>query len=411
MKYIKNYTNQADYNADTTRPTDSSVVSSIEKVGVKYEGKNVFVPKESADVGDILVSDNGELKYIKLDTYDATLITVAPIGVVYYRTNSEIRVIYKDALGSEKWAAPMRIKVEGFDLVNGGTHTITVNSTTYNFTYLAGATLSDVATAIVAALPTGVGWTATAGTGYVVIQRDWYTPAISIFTVSGLTITILNSDKQANLTGFLTTNANIMRNSGYTTYYAGGNYEKFLQYYEINGAATTNTSLAAADLVKRSVFNAIDNPILFGAYGTYENYIQANMVKIPYSSDAMSDYNGQQNTDKLASYTYIDDNGVEKYCFPAARAAKNVTAGNVNWWLPSVEEMAVLIGAMKLDYSDKVNRSLNKIGTKVLVMTTHWTSSERYSNNSWFYNGYNGSMNNSLKNYSHVVRAVSAFYF
>ena len=96
MKYLRNYENQASYNADATRPTDSSVVSNIENIGVKYDGKNVFVPKESANVGDILVIDNGELRYIKLDTYDASLITVEPIGVVYYRTDTEIRVIYKD---------------------------------------------------------------------------------------------------------------------------------------------------------------------------------------------------------------------------------------------------------------------------------------------------------------------------
>ena len=65
MEYLRNYADKAEYNADNTRPADSSVVSNIENVGVKYDGKNVFVPKESANVGDILVIDNGELRYIK----------------------------------------------------------------------------------------------------------------------------------------------------------------------------------------------------------------------------------------------------------------------------------------------------------------------------------------------------------
>ena len=67
MKYLNNYADEAAYNADT-RPTDSSVVSNIETGEIIYEGKNIFVPKESANVGDILVIDNGELRYIKLDT-------------------------------------------------------------------------------------------------------------------------------------------------------------------------------------------------------------------------------------------------------------------------------------------------------------------------------------------------------
>ena len=411
MKYLRNYENQASYNADATRPTDSSVVSNIENIGVKYDGKNVFVPKESANVGDILVIDNGELRYIKLDTYDASLISVTPIGVVYYRTDTEIRVIYKDDLGSHQWAAPFRVKVEGFNLASGGTHEISVNSTTYQFSYSAGATLNDVSSAILASLPTGVGWSVETKNGYIVIQRSHYTPAINSFDVSDLIVTILNEDWQARLSGFLTAYANWTRENGYSHYYAGANFERFLQYYEVNGSDATGVDPSVSGVVKRSVFNEVDNPLLVSAYGTYENYILDNMVKMPYSKDAIVDNDGKANTDKLVSYTYIDDDGVEKPCFPAAHAASSVSAGNVNWWLPSAEEMAVLVRGVKLNYSDPLSRSLYKIGARFAITSTHWTSSERSSNISWIYYGYNGSMYTNLKNLSNVVRAVSAFYF
>ena len=411
MKYIKNYENQAAYNADTTRPQDSSVVSSIRNVGVKYEGKNVFIPKESANVGDILVVDNGELRYIKLDTFDASLISVTPIGVVYYRTDTEIRVIYKDSLGSKQWAAPFRAKVEGFDLINGGSHTITVNSSTYPFTYEAGATLSDVSAAILAALPTNAGWSVETKVGYVVIQRSWYTPAISTFTVSGLTATILNADYQAQYTGFLTAYLNFMRENGYSHAYAGANYERFLQYYEVNGSNATGVDPSVYSVVKRSVFNETDNPLLVSAYGTYENYILDNLVKMPYSKDAIADNDGKANTEKLISYTYIDDDDVEKPCFPAAHAASSVSAGNVNWWLPSAEEMAVLVRGVKLDYSDPLSRALYKIGDRFAITSVHWTSSERHSYHSWLYYASFGGMSYGSKHGSYVVRAVSAFYF
>lgn len=411
MKYIKNYTNQAAYDDDTTRPTDSSVVSNIEGVGVNYDGKNVFVPKESADVGDIVVVDNGELRYIKLDTYDAALTTVEPIGVVYYRTGGEIRVIYKASLGNAQWAAPMRVKVEGFDLVNGGTHTITVNSSTYPFTYAAGATLSDVSAAILSALPAGAGWSVETKVGYVVIQRNYYTPAISTFTVTGLTATILNADYQAQYTGFLTAYVNFMRENGYSHAYAGANYERFLQYYEVSGSDATGVDPSVYAVVRRSVFNDVDNPLLVSAYGTYENYILDNLVKMPYSKDAIADNDGKSNTEKLISYTYIDDDGVEKPSFPAAHAASSVSAGNVNWWLPSAEEMAILVRGVKLNYSDPLSRALYKIGDRFAITSTHWTSSERNSYGSWDYNGYYGGMGGNGKNNSYVVRAVSAFYF
>jgi len=411
MKYLRNYANKASYNADATRPTGSSVVSNIENVGVKYDGKNVFVPKESANVGDILVIDNGELRYIKLDTYDAALTTVEPIGVVYYRTDTEIRVIYKDGLGSHQWAAPFRAKVEGFNLASGGTHEISVNSTTYQFSYSAGATLSDVSAAILASLPTGVGWSVETKDGYIVIQRSYYTPAINSFDVSDLTATILNEDWQARLTNILEAYGNWTRENGYSHYYTGANFERFLQYYEVNGSDATGVDPSVSGVVKRSVFNEVDNPLLISAYGTYENYILDNMVKMPYSKDAIVDNDGKANTDKLVSYTYIDDDGVEKPCFPAAHAASSVSAGNVNWWLPSAEEMAVLVRGVKLDYSDPLSRSLFAIGARFAITSTHWTSSERTSYTSWVYTGYIGGMTYSNKPTSYVVRAVAAFYF
>ena len=407
MKYLRNYENQASYNADT-RPTDGSVVSNIETGEIIYEGKNIFVPKESANVGDILVIDNGELRYIKLDTYDATLITVEPIGVVYYRTDTEIRVIYKDSLGNAQWAAPFRVKVEGFDLASGGTHAISVNSTTYNFTYSAGATLADVSSAILASLPTDAGWSVETKDGYIVIQRSYYTPAINSFDVSDLTVTILNEDWQARLTGFLTAYTNWTRENGYSHAYAGANFERFLQYYSASGSDATGVDESVYAVIKESVFNATDNPLLVEKYGTYENYILDNLVKMPYSKDAIADNDGKANTEKLISYTYIDDDGVEKPCFPAAHAASSVSAGNVTWWLPSAEEMAVLARGVKLNYSDPLSRSLYKIGSRFAITSSHWTSSERYSYISWL---YSGSMGNNSKNSSNVVRAVSAFYF
>ena len=411
MKYLRNYANKAEYNADNTRPTDSSVVSNIKTGEIIYEGKNIFVPKESANVGDILVIDNGELRYIKLDTYDTSLTTVEPIGVVYYRTDTEIRVIYKDSLGNAQWAAPFRVKVEGFDLASGGTHEISVNSTTYQFSYSAGATLADVSSAILASLPTGAGWSVETKDGYIVIQRSYYTPAINSFDVSDLTATILNEDWQARLTNILETYTNWTRENGYSHAYAGANFERFLQYYSASGSDATGVDESVSSVIKESVFNATDNPLLVEKYGTYENYILDNLVKMPYSKDAIVDNDGKLNTEKLVSYTYIDDDGVEKPCFPAAHAAKNVSAGNVTWWLPSAEEMAVLARGVKLDYSDPLSRSLFAIGARFGITSNHWTSSERTSNTSWVYYGYYGGMRYHSKHYSNVVRAVSAFYF
>ena len=141
--------------------------------------------------------------------------------------------------------------------------------------------------------------------------------------------------------------------------------------------------------VVRSVFNETDNPLWY-QHGLRKLYID-NLVKMPYSKDAIAD-DGKSNTEKLISYTYIDDDGVEKPSFPAAHAASSVSAGNVTWWLPSAEEMSVLVRDVKLDYSDPLSRSLYKIGSRFAITSTHWTSSERSSSYSWVYDGSYGGM-------------------
>lgn len=409
-KYIKNYANKAAYDADVTRPKDSSVVSGIAGERVIYDGKNVFVDKTSANVGDIVVVQGGELKYIKLDTYDATLITVEPIGVVYHRTPDEVRILHKTDLGTAQWAAPFRAKIEGFDLANGGTHTIKVNASEYPFTVGVGATIAGVNAAILAALPTGAGWTVESKTNYVVVQRSYHTPVITTFEVTGgATVTLLNNDNQANLSALLTPYGGTSRNNGVVTTYGGANYDKFLAYYSVSGSEATNVSALEAAPVRRTAFTMEKNPLLVDAYKTYENYIQANMVRYPYSKNAIVDNNGKRNTTLLSGKAFTDDDGVVKPKFPAAKKANEQTAGGVEWWLPSFEEMLILINKVG-GTNDPINRALTAIsGGTVSNSTSHWTSSETSSSHAWRYYGTTGCMNLNYKTNASTVRAVSAF--
>lgn len=410
MKYIKNYATKEAFDSDSTRPTDASVVSSIEKDKVIYEGKNVFVTKKTCNVGDIVVVQDGELKYIKLDTYDSTLITVEPIGVVYHRSADQVRIVYKDDLGGHQWAAPFRARVEGFNFSAGGSHTISVNASTYPFTIEAGATIATIASAILAALPTGAGWAVEEKDGYVVVRRSYHTPAIDTFSISGLTASILNDDRQARYSDVVTPYANVTRNSGLSINYAGGNLLKFIAYYENAGTSDTNVAIKTAAPIRRSVFNMEDNPILFSAYKSYEDYMQDNMVRYPFSKDAIIDNNGEKNTNLLTAETYIDDDGLTKPKYPAAAKAKEIVGGGLEWWLPSFEEMFLLIGKVG-DTDDPIRRSLLAIGGGTVNNTTnYWTSSERITNYSWYYYGNTGLMYRNTKNTAYSVRAVSAFY-
>lgn len=406
MKNINKYINLAEYTADTSRPTNESTVSSIDENKVlKFEGKNVIVDKAGAEVGDIAVYDKNTLtkRFVKFSTYKAPLPTNLVVGgVVYYRTTDKVHIVAKDQY-TEKWGAPYQVKMTGFDFTTGGEFTITVNTTTTSLiSYLTSDTLSSVATKIMSALTASgftaaTGWSVTSGATYIVVQQDFYTPNVTIFNVTDASLkiakTILTGNYQTSLSGLVAPSAQLFRKDGSVASNAGCNYLKYLQYYEVSGTSDTNLAVGSTPTIKRSMFNAIDNPLLFTYYKTYEAYIADKILKYPYSKGTVVDEFGKLNTDKLSAVMYTNALGVLSPAYPAASRAKTygiINAGFTtgfepgNWWLPSSPELFRLIRNVTWGTSgivaggeDIVNRALTLIGgTRVSAATTMWSSSE-----------------------------------
>lgn len=441
MKYINKYNTKAQYDADANRPTTDRTVSSIVESGeVKFDGKNVFVDKPGAGIGDILVynTKTASLQFIKLDTYNSATLPagITPIGVVYYRTENRVNVVAKNNAGSAKWAAEYIVKLSGFDAA-GGSFTVTVNTTTTAaIAYAAGASLATIATDVASALDvagfkSSGGWSVAANVAAncVVIARNFYTPAITGISVTDaankvVATTITPKDYQCTLSGLVTAYSSITRNDRGSSFYAGANFPKFYNYYYNNGATDTNQPLQASSPVRYSVFNTVSNPILTAYYGTgeaaYAAYIQDKMAKYPYSKNAIIDDDGFKNTSKLAPESFIDVGGTAKPAYPAAYNAKNygvsipgyttgLEAGA--WWLPANREMYLLVKDVLLNSLDPVNRSLTAIGgDKVLASgVVYWCSTEYSSINAWAYNGTNGYLNIIYKGITITCRPVTAF--
>lgn len=443
MKYLNKYTNTAAYTADTNRPTTESTVSLIQDgTGVKFDGKNVLVEKAGAEIGDICVYNKTLLRkqFIKLSTFSmATLpADLVIMGVVYYRTESKVHIVSKNNNGNIQWAAPFKAKISGFDFTTGGTFTITVNTTTTaNIVYTNTDNLTTTAVLVQTALNAGdansalKNWTVTADAtnNCLIATRNINTPALTIFTTtdtqSKITSSIICIDKQATFTGFLTPYGSITRNDG-SPGSAGANFERFREYYYASGDNTaTNQAVGTGNTVRFSRYNETDNPDIVAFYGAgeagYSNYIQAKMVKYPYSKNGIIDQNGQLNTNLLAAVNWVDLDSSLKPVFPAAAAAKTygmTVAGHTTgleagaWWLPSVREMYLLIKDRKIDNMDAVNRALTSItgADKVLASgVNYWTSTEYNSNIAWFYFGHFGNMSANTKSISYSCRAVTAF--
>ena len=441
MKNINLYNDTAAYTADTNRPANESTVSHIlDGTGTKFEGKNILVDKSGAEIGDILVFDKTTSlkKFIKASTLNVATLpaSIVTIGVVYHRQGDNVFIVAKHNAPAAVWAQGFKSKLTGFDFATGGSFTITVNAvTTAAINYSAGQTLANVVTAINAAINAGSDntelkhWTVAAGASWITIEHDRYTPVISAVTVTDADAKVIIEqltafDYQTVLSGLLTSYANISRNDGTATYYAGANFEKFYQYYYASGGTTLNQAVGADDdPVRYAVYNSVDNAALVAYYGPgevgYAKYLQDKMTKHPYFKNAILDDNGQLNTNILAGVTFIDGDGSTRPAYPAADNCKIFTGGVVagyvtgleagSWWLPSVREFNLMIKDRRLDLLDRVNLSLSAIGsTTISPVANYWTSSERSSNDAWFYYGTIGLMNSNSKYNSVSVRPVTA---
>ena len=165
-----------------------------------------------------------------------------------------------------------------------------------------------------------------------------------------------------------------------------------------------------------------DNPILVDEYGTYREYMKEMMLRYPYSKDAIIDKNGKENTRILGSVMFTDHDGTQKPAYPACYEALNygveaeeeTSFEKSNWWLSSADEMNTLMKDVTVGISGLETDDMNKgiadaLGFRISATDNMWTSTERSSNLSWYFNGLYGRLNLNFKHTSISVRSVSAF--
>lgn len=426
MKYINKYANTAAYTADAARAAlNRSNVSLIEDgTGIKVDGFNVLVSKETCAIGDIAIYDKATAtkRFIKAGTYNAASLpsNIIVVGVVYNRTGNTVRIVAKNNTTSGRWAAGYIQKISGF-VVAGGSFTITVNATTtaaIAYTYADSSSLAAIAANITAAFAAAgiANWTVTADTvnNCIIAEYNFYT-TITTFEITDGDINVssmaLNTQYQANLSGVVTAYGSITCNGGLSTYYAGANFDRLKEYYSVNGADETGKDATYTGILKQSRFNETDNPILYSLYeGSYDAYLLGKCVKFPNHKGAIIDRNGNLNTAALAAVTWNNASGVAQPAYPAAYNAHNYAVAEAigfeagDWWLPSCEEKFVTMRDCEI-----FNPSISAIGgTPISVTSNYWTSSEFSAARAWHYLSY-GYMHNHGKCYSSNVRAVTAF--
>ena len=278
-------------------------------------------------------------------------------------------------------------------------------------TYTAGATLSVLAAAVNTALRTGKvnlsitdrgGWSAAAdeATGRVVLTSNGYAKSwTTVEAVSGATLTTRTDDTnyQVALTGLLLDEGQtveyVRRKNGVSGTRAGMNSEMFLQYYSANGTVpTSNVPLGSATIVNQASFEGSKFCAeLRATYPDYASYLFGeHMAQYPSAYGAML-RDGRTNTAKIGRLRFTDIYGQSKPCYPAAAAAleygvavEGATTGLEAgaWWLPSAEEVYLLMRDRVLTADDverdPVNRTLSRLGKATLLAnaSSYWTSCE-----------------------------------
>lgn len=417
MSQVNKYADRAAYASDTNRLSTLSAVSLIASGNeLIYDGVNVVVGKDAAAAGDCAVYDKtaGAIRFVKGETLSAAQLpeSLTPLAVVYARQGDKVLIVSLDNPTIFLWAASYEVALSGFDLSAGGTIVLkfadTYEKTT---TYTAGATLSDLAAAVNTALRTGEvnlsivdrgGWSAAAdeATGRVVLTSNGYAKSwTTVEAVSGATLTTRTDDTnyQVALTGLLLDEGQtveyVRRKNGVSGTRAGMNSEMFLQYYSANGTVpTSNVPLGSATIVNQASFEGSQFCAeLRATYPDYASYLFGeHMAQYPSAYGAML-RDGRTNTAKIGRLRFTNIYGQSKPCYPAAAAAleygvavEGATTGLEAgaWWLPSAEEVYLLMRDRVLTADDverdPVNRTLSRLGKATLSANTSpcWTSCE-----------------------------------
>lgn len=443
MSQVNKYADKAGYTADKNRKDTQSAVSYVEDDGVLiYDGVNTVIRKSAAGVGDLVVFDKTDstLKFIKGDTLVTEKIPpqLIPVAVVYARQGGRVLIVSLEnaTVGSQRWAYSYEVALSGFDLAAGGTAVLSFGQGIYAMelpiTYAAGASLADIAAQINAnaTVKSTYGWTASvdeATARIIVSSNTWHPDFAIIKVVSGCQITRPPEDVnyQTTLTGVLIEGATdpVRRKNGVDASLAGCNPEEFLRYYSANGSEKTGQQPGSGEIIRESAFTEEANPALVAAYPTYRDYLFGeHLLQYPAAYGALL-RDGKTDTHLIGRLTFEDIYGKTQYRYPAAAAAldygitvEGATTGLEAgaWWLPSVDEIYLLMHDRVLTAADvekdPVNRTLSRLGKATCYgsNTTFRTSCEHNYALAFVYNGYTGNLNGNYKYNTYFVRTVSA---
>lgn len=437
---VNNYQTMAEYTADATRSKTASAVSKIvEGSVVLFDGVNVvFEDKNLAGVGDIVCKDVNANKrvFVKAGTVKKSVFpaNLKPYAEVCGRVGDKVIITAIENLASARWAHSFEVAVNNVNPTIAGTLAIVVHNNgavveEVDVNWAAGATLESIATSITngfkqLADADNKTWSASAVGTQIILSHNYYlkdTVDSITGTGGGSGVSYVQDEHNWQIEyAYLKTTEQVRRKNGVDSYFAGGNKRKFWDYHRANGTApTSNIPLGSSTIVNEDAFNNSEFCAdLRAKYPDYLSYLlNEHFIQFPSAFGAML-RNGKETTALLASLKGTTVRGADEPRYPAAFSAFNYRRDEdpeLEWWLPGVDEMTILMTDRRLRASDVATEDpFNDTAVEMGFATAYgegyypWTSCECTSNYAFLFNGYYGYVGSNLKYHASAVRPFSA---
>lgn len=436
---VNNYATKAAYDADNTRSATASAVSRIvEGSRAVFDGVNVvFEDKNLAGVGDLVCKDVNANKrvFVKAGTIIRSVFpeNLHPYAEVYGRRGDKVLITAIENLGSYRWGHPFEVALNNINPEIAGTLAIVVHNNgavteEVDVEWEAGTTLAAIAASISTQFTTltdadDKAWVAAAvGTQIILAHnyhlRDTVDSVTGTGGGSGVAFVEDTHNWQVEY-AYLSAAEQVRRNNGVDSYFAGGNKKRFVDYYKTNGSTPdANVPLGSSTIVNQTSFeNSEYCAALRAKYADYASYlIGEHFIKYPSAFGAML-RDGKETTALLAALKGTDVRGANEPRFPAADAAFNYSRSedpDLEWWLPSVEEITILMADRRLNSSDTMEDPFNDTAVAMGFATAYgngyypWTCCEYNSNTAFVFYGSYGDVGSDGKANTGTVRPVSA---
>ena len=414
---IKKFQNDAAYIA-AGKPTTESRVALIEESNeVKIDGINVMV--KNPTTGDAVYHDGTKYCFFKGgDQINHSLLTsngYTLVGVVEGWIGDKVLVSNKSA-SNQKWlsvwkyaitaisSTSVTLKLRIMDSSKSGDArwetainvSVTLTSAEIN------ATSASEMSAAIKAKATEMGdtnnWWAyfDEDTNRIIVQVDnTSNPQQYQVAATGCTIAL-------DVWGDMPANSNLWRKNGNSAIWGGMNKARFLIYYGTNGTVpTADVDPHANSTVKRACFEDSTAEgyqycaALRETFGTYENYMESQMVLFPQKYGVFSMADSKALCDKYWNVMVKKEDNTEIPLYPALYYGHNVTTYDGidgislgDWFLPGVKEGMLM---MNDDIIDVVRTTAAKVGaTQINNSTSQWFAQRDNVNSAWVFGGIYG---------------------